>query len=237
MPCGATPSRRSGRSWPVAVDPVSGGGSCAVHVLAISGSLRSGSSNTILLRAAAELAPRGLSVAFYEGLGELPHFNPDLDDEANPPPQVREFRDALRAADGVMICSPEYAHGVPGSLKNALDWVVGSGELSGKPVALINASPRATTLRSRSARSSPRWTRGSSPRRPSPSPSRVGSSTWAASWRIRAVLRIVVRARGDGVGDRVRSRRRAGAVGRAGPRLDNAAGADRLPEGSSQGRR
>jgi NAD(P)H-dependent FMN reductase len=115
-----------------------------VRVLAISGSLRSGSSNTILLRAAAELGPRGVSVAFYEGLGELPHFNPDLDDEANPPPRVREFRDALRAADGVMICSPEYAHGVPGSLKNAMDWVVGSGELSGKPVALINASPRAT---------------------------------------------------------------------------------------------
>jgi len=115
-----------------------------VRVLAISGSLRSGSSNTILLRAAAGLAPRGLSVTLYEGLADLPHFNPDLDDEANPPPQVREFRDALRAADGLMICSPEYAHGVPGSLKNALDWVVGSGELSGKPVALINASPRAT---------------------------------------------------------------------------------------------
>src|SRR5262249_47022129 len=115
------------------------GGSCAVRVLAISGSLRSGSSNTILLRAAAELAPRGLCVILYGGLADLPHFNPDLDDEANPPPQVREFRDALRAADGLMICSPEYAHGVPGSLKNALDWVVGSGELSGKPVALINA--------------------------------------------------------------------------------------------------
>ena len=115
-----------------------------MRVLAISGSLRSGSSNTILLRAAAGLAPRGLSVTLFEGLADLPHFNPDLDDEANPPPRVREFRDALRAADGLMICSPEYAHGVPGSLKNALDWVVGSGELSGKPVALINASPRAT---------------------------------------------------------------------------------------------
>ena len=120
------------------------GGYDAVHVLAISGSLRSVSSNTALLRAAATLAPRGLSVTLYEGLADLPHFNPDLDDEANPSPRVREFREALRAADGLMICSPEYAHGVPGSLKNALDWVVGSGELSGKPVALINASPRAT---------------------------------------------------------------------------------------------
>ncbi len=115
-----------------------------MRVLAISGYSRSLSSNTILPGAAAEPAPRGLSVAFYEGLADLPHFNPDLDDEANPPPRVREFRDALRAADGVVICSPEYAHGVPGSLKNALDWVVGSGELSGKPVALMNASPRAT---------------------------------------------------------------------------------------------
>jgi chromate reductase len=115
-----------------------------VRVLAISGSLRGGSSNTILLRAAAGLAPRGLSVTLYEGLADLPHFNPDLDDEAEAPRRVRELRDALRAADGLVICSPEYAHGVPGSLKNALDWVVGSGELSGKPVALINASPRAT---------------------------------------------------------------------------------------------
>lgn len=80
---------------------------------------------------------------FYEGLGDLPHFNPDLDVEPAPP-AVGTFREQLRWADAVVISSPEYAHGVPGSLKNALDWVVGSGELVEKPVALLNASPMST---------------------------------------------------------------------------------------------
>ena len=75
-------------------------------------------------------------------LGVLPHFNPDL--EGSEPQPVLQFRERLRSADAVIISSPEYAHGIAGVLKNALDWVVGSGELSGKPVALFNASPRAT---------------------------------------------------------------------------------------------
>src|SRR3954470_10779271 len=113
-----------------------------IRILAISGGLRAASSNTTLLRAVAALAPEGVAVELYDGLGDLPHFNPDL--EAAPIPSVTDFRARLKAADGVLISSPEYAHGVPGVLKNALDWVVGSGELVDKPVALLNASTRAT---------------------------------------------------------------------------------------------
>lgn len=113
-----------------------------IQLLAISGSLRRVSSNTALLHAAARLAPPGLEIRLEPGIGTLPHFNPDL--EGGEPAPVLAFRARLRSADGVLISSPEYAHGIPGSLKNALDWVVGSGELSGKPVALFNASPRAS---------------------------------------------------------------------------------------------
>lgn len=117
----------------------------SIQILAISGSLRAASSNTVLLRAAATLAPEGVEVTQYDGLGDLPHFNPDLDAEGEAgPPAVEDFRARLRQADGVLISSPEYAHGVPGVLKNALDWVVGSGEFIGKPVALLNARPNST---------------------------------------------------------------------------------------------
>lgn len=113
-----------------------------MNILAISGSLRAISSNTTLLRAAATLAPPGVEITLYEGLGDLPHFNPDI--EETDLPAVLDFRRRLSESDGVLISSPEYAHGVPGTLKNALDWVVGSGELINKPVALLNASPRST---------------------------------------------------------------------------------------------
>src|SRR4030095_14086854 len=113
-----------------------------IRILAISGSLRAKSSNTTVLRATATLAPGDLSITIYEGLGELPHFNPHL--EAAEPLSVIRYRHELQRHDGVLISSPEYAHGVPGVLKNALDWIVGSGELVDKPVALINASPRST---------------------------------------------------------------------------------------------
>src|SRR5262245_45183025 len=114
----------------------------AIRVLAISGSLRSASSNTALVNAAAQLAPSGIEVAIYEDPDQLPRFNPDLD-TGTPPTPVCAFRAALQSADAVLLSSPEYAHGVPGVLKNALDWVVGSGELVDKPVALVNASSRA----------------------------------------------------------------------------------------------
>lgn len=114
-----------------------------MRILAISGSLRAVSSNTALVQAAALLAPPNVEVILYTGLGELPHFNPDLDTET-PPSAVADFRAKLRAAAGVLICSPEYVHGVPGTLKNALDWIVSSGELMNKPLALVNISPRST---------------------------------------------------------------------------------------------
>jgi NAD(P)H-dependent FMN reductase len=113
-----------------------------LRILAISGSLRAQSSNTSLLRLASSVAPDDVIVDLYDGLATLPHFNPD-DDLDVPPPTVLELRRRVGAADGLLFCSPEYAHGVPGSLKNALDWLVASVELPGKPVASLNASPMA----------------------------------------------------------------------------------------------
>jgi NAD(P)H-dependent FMN reductase len=112
-----------------------------VRVLAISGSLRARSTNRALLDAAASFVPAGMTWATYEGLAELPHFNPDDDEDGRPlPPAVADLRARVIAADGWVISSPEYAHGVPGSLKNALDWLVSCPELPGKPVLLLNAS-------------------------------------------------------------------------------------------------
>lgn len=112
-----------------------------MRILAISGSLRARSSNSAVLKAAALLAPKDVEVVAYGGLGELPHFNPDLDTD-DPPEAVRDLRQKVGASDGLLICSPEYARGVAGSLKNALDWLVGSFEFPQKPVAIINASQR-----------------------------------------------------------------------------------------------
>ena len=111
-------------------------------VLAIAGSLRAASSNAALVRAVAALAPDGQAVRVYEGLGDLPLFSPDLDVDPAPAP-VAALRSAVRAADAVLICTPEYAYGMPGALKNALDWLVSSGELYGRPVAALSASPSA----------------------------------------------------------------------------------------------
>ena len=111
------------------------------RILALCGSLRAASSNGALLDAAAQLAPAGVRVERFAGIGELPHFNPDLDREGDtPPPAVARWRAALRECDAVLLSSPEYVHGVPGALKNALDWIVSSGELSGKPLAQIDTS-------------------------------------------------------------------------------------------------
>ena len=113
-----------------------------LRILAVSGTLRRASSNTAVIQAVARLAPADIEVVVYGGLADLPPFNPDLDDATLP--AVDAFRSDLERSDAVLISSPEYAHGVPGVLKNALDWVVGSGELIDKPVALVNASPRST---------------------------------------------------------------------------------------------
>ncbi|QGM48072.1 FMN reductase [Methylocystis heyeri] len=117
-----------------------------MRILAFSGSLRTASSNAATLQAMSILAPPGVDIVLYEGLARLPHFNPDLDRSEAPellPPQVRELRRQVGLASGLLISSPEYAHGVAGSFKNALDWLVASLEFPGKPVALINTAPRA----------------------------------------------------------------------------------------------
>ncbi|MEJ7678672.1 MAG: NADPH-dependent FMN reductase [Segetibacter sp.] len=109
------------------------------RVLAISGSTRKASTNLNLINAIAALTATKFDIQIYQGLALLPHFNPDLDTD-NPPASVSDFKKLIREADGVLICTPEYAMGVPGTLKNALDWTVSSCEFSHKPVALITAS-------------------------------------------------------------------------------------------------
>jgi chromate reductase len=117
----------------------------SIRILGISGSLRARSSNTELLRAVSLVAPSGLQVTLFSGLDTLPYFNPDLDGaRALPPPRIRNFRQRVRRADALLLCSPEYAHGVPGALKNALDWLVSTPDAVYKPVGLLNASPRST---------------------------------------------------------------------------------------------
>ncbi len=130
--------------------------------LTISGSLRTVSSNTTVLRAAARLVSAQFDVSLYEGLAQLPHFNPDLD--VDPAPEgVAALRAQLAVSSALLISWPEYAHGVPGALKNALDWLVSGVELTNMPVALISTSPYAVhaqaalaeTLRTMGARLAP----------------------------------------------------------------------------------
>ena len=116
-----------------------------IRVLAVSGSLRRDSSNSAVLRAAALLAPDGMDIALYAGLAGIPAFNPDDDGPgAAPPDAVAALRKAVDGADALLLAVPEYAHGLPGAFKNALDWLVSLETFPGKPVALINAAPRAT---------------------------------------------------------------------------------------------
>jgi chromate reductase len=110
-----------------------------VKILAISGSLRAGSSNGALLRALPLVSPPGLDFTFREALDALPFFNPDVE-EAGPPAPVVRWRGEIRDHAALVVCSPEYAHGVPGVLKNALDWLVGGTEIHGKPIAVIQTS-------------------------------------------------------------------------------------------------
>jgi chromate reductase, NAD(P)H dehydrogenase (quinone) len=107
----------------------------AMTVLALSGSLRAGSSNAAIVRAAADL----VAIEVF-ATASLPHFSPDLDVDPLPEPVV-ELRAAVARNDAMLIATPEYAHGMPGSLKNALDWLVSATEPIDKPVLLIAASP------------------------------------------------------------------------------------------------
>ena len=87
------------------------------------------------------LSPPDTKFTFYSGLADLPAFNPDLD-TGEPPPAVQNLRHEIGSADGLLISTPEYARGLPGSLKNALDWLVASAEFPEKPIAVIHTSPR-----------------------------------------------------------------------------------------------
>ena len=112
----------------------------ALTFLTICGSLRAKSSNAALLDAVSLLAPTGVVVERYEDLAALPAFNPD-DDVEPAPATVSALRERIATADAIVISSPEYAHGVPGALKNALDWLVSGVEIYQKPIALLNPSP------------------------------------------------------------------------------------------------
>jgi len=105
-------------------------------ILAVSGSLRTTSSNTVILKAIQKIVPPHIDFVFYQDMASLPAF----DDSMEPSQPVIDWRRQLAEADGVFICSPEYAFGIPGALKNAMDWTVGSGELVNKPLALITAA-------------------------------------------------------------------------------------------------
>jgi chromate reductase, NAD(P)H dehydrogenase (quinone) len=108
-------------------------------ILALCGSTQQKSTNLLYINAIAAQCKEKIQVTVFDGLTALPHFNPENNTE-NTPENVTRFRQLLAAADGVLICTPEYAHGVPGTLKNALDWTVTSGEFFQKPVLLITAS-------------------------------------------------------------------------------------------------
>ncbi|MET7489695.1 NAD(P)H-dependent oxidoreductase [Streptomyces sp. NPDC005538] len=109
-------------------------------ILLLSGSLRAGSSNEAVLRTAHAVAPEArVETVRYDGLAELPHFNPDDDQDPLPPP-VAQLRAAIDRAAGILICTPEYAGTLPGSFKNLLDWTVGGTEIGDKPVAWVNAA-------------------------------------------------------------------------------------------------
>jgi NAD(P)H-dependent FMN reductase len=109
------------------------------RVMAMIGSLSARSSNLNLVKYIARMAGERFSVSIYDGIRHLPQFNPDLEDESLPA-EVLAFRQTIAGADMVLISTPEYVFGVPGSLKNALDWTVSSADFRQKPVALIVAS-------------------------------------------------------------------------------------------------
>jgi chromate reductase len=111
-----------------------------MRVLAICGSLQEKSANLTLLRTAIAVAPAGVSIELYDGLRGLPHFNPDLE-RSGLPGAVARLREAVSTSDALFIATPEYGHSLPGSLKNAIDWLIGTGELEAKLVAITSAVP------------------------------------------------------------------------------------------------
>ena len=131
------------------------GDSRSTRILLVSGSLRDGSTNTALLRTAAAAAPDGVETTLYDGMRELPHFDPDDDPaDGTPPPPVAALRATIADHDAILFCTPEYAGSMPGSFKNLLDWTVGGGETNGMAVAWVNvrARRRPAAARARSPR-------------------------------------------------------------------------------------
>jgi chromate reductase len=113
-----------------------------IRVLAVPGSLRRGSHNTALARAAAEVAPEGVEVTVWEGLRELPHYDADLDGD-DPPAAVAALRETFAAADALLFVTPEYNASIPGVLKNAVDWLsrpFPGNAVFGRPTAVVGAS-------------------------------------------------------------------------------------------------
>src|SRR5687768_9603039 len=114
----------------------------SIRVVGIPGSLRQGSLNKALLRAAVELAPAGMEIKTYTGLGDIPPYNDDVMAKGDPEP-VAAFKAAIREADAMLIATPEYNYGVPGVLKNAIDWASrpsGNSVLNRKPAAIMGCS-------------------------------------------------------------------------------------------------
>jgi NAD(P)H-dependent FMN reductase len=127
----------------------------SVRLLLISGSLRGASSNSALLKTAQAVAQAPVTAVLYEGMGSLPHFNPDDDVPGEPlPAGVPELRAALGEADAILFSTPEYAGALPGSFKNVLDWSVGGGETYRKPVAWVSTAQDAAPDRGASAQES-----------------------------------------------------------------------------------
>ncbi|KIO37170.1 NADPH-dependent FMN reductase [Shewanella sp. cp20] len=112
-----------------------------MKILAISGSLRKDSYNMALLKAVKASSPCGVEIRIFNGLADIPPFNPDI--EPSNDPNVMALKTLVAQSDGLFISSPEYAHGVSGVLKNALDWLVSGEEFVCMPVAIFNTSPRA----------------------------------------------------------------------------------------------
>ena len=113
-----------------------------MRILSVCGSLQARSSNQAVLATALRIAPAGVELVEAVSVGDIAAFNPDLDRDGQAPAAVATFRAQVAGADGVLFASPEYAHSLPGALKNALDWLVGTGELYEKPVAVLCGSPR-----------------------------------------------------------------------------------------------
>ena len=112
-----------------------------MRILAISGSLQRKSGNSLLLELAKSRAPADVEVVLFDGIRQLPHFDPDIEANGAPPAAVVAWRTAIADADALLIAAPEYGHSLPGALKNGIDWVIGSGELESKLVAITAAVP------------------------------------------------------------------------------------------------